>query len=117
MSTFMKRLTCLTLTLTLLVTLGGCKKTAAETPPPAGAAPGVGAAGPPPPGPPPPPPRAWAEPNITKAAPTSCGGRSIYCAVEKSPSRSARRRRLRVTGVMLRKEAMHLWGARSIRPG
>ena len=34
MSTFMKRLTCLTLTLTLLVTLGGCKKTAAETPPP-----------------------------------------------------------------------------------
>ena len=34
MSTFMKRLTCLTLALTLLVTLGGCKKTAAETPPP-----------------------------------------------------------------------------------
>ena len=30
----MKRLTCLTLALTLLVTLGGCKKTAAETPPP-----------------------------------------------------------------------------------
>ena len=47
MSTFMKRLTCLTLALTLLVTLGGCKKTAAETLPPASGAPDV-CAGPPP---------------------------------------------------------------------
>ena len=43
MSTFMKRLTCLTLALTLLVTLGGCKKTAAETPPPASKTPEVSA--------------------------------------------------------------------------
>ena len=43
MSTFMKRLTCLTLTLTLLVTLGGCKKTAAETPPPESETPEVSA--------------------------------------------------------------------------
>ena len=43
MSTFMKRLTCLTLALTLLVTLGGCKKTAAETPPPESETPEVSA--------------------------------------------------------------------------
>ncbi len=43
MSTFMKRLTCLTLALTLLVTLGGCKKTAAETPPPESKTPEVSA--------------------------------------------------------------------------
>ena len=45
MSTFMKRLTCLTLALTLLVTLGGCKKTAAETLPPESQPPAI----PPPP--------------------------------------------------------------------
>lgn len=39
----MKRLTCLTLALTLLVTLGGCKKTAAETPPPESETPEVSA--------------------------------------------------------------------------
>ena len=43
MSTFMKRLTCLTLALTLLVTLGGCKKTAAETLPPESETPEVSA--------------------------------------------------------------------------
>lgn len=43
MSTFMKRLTCLTLALTLLATLGGCKKTAAETPPPESETPEVSA--------------------------------------------------------------------------
>ncbi len=43
MSTFMKRLTYLTLALTLLVTLGGCKKTAAETPPPESETPEVSA--------------------------------------------------------------------------
>ncbi len=55
MSTFMKRLTCLTLALTLLVTLGGCKKTAAETPPPESETPEVSAEPTPTPGPPPPP--------------------------------------------------------------
>lgn len=39
----MKRLTCLTLALTLLATLGGCKKTAAETPPPESETPEVSA--------------------------------------------------------------------------
>ncbi len=43
MSTFMKRLTCLTLALTLLAALGGCKKTAAETPPPESETPEVSA--------------------------------------------------------------------------
>lgn len=39
----MKRLTCLTLALTLLVTLGGCKKPAPETPPPESETPEVSA--------------------------------------------------------------------------
>ena len=50
MSTFMKRLTYLTLALTLLVTLGGCKKTAAETPPPESETPEVCGEPTPPPG-------------------------------------------------------------------
>ena len=68
MSTFMKRLTCLTLTLTLLVTLGGCKKTAAETPPPESETPEVSPEPTPtPPHPtPPPPPVGWGPKQVVE---------------------------------------------------